>query len=244
MRSQLAFQRLCAWSGLVCVVLFFAAFVLAGFLPPLAPDQTAAETARHYREHTLGVRLGACLMLLSPMFYVPFTAVISTQMRRIPSLHRVVVYVQLAAGSFACLTFLVPAMLFLVTAFRPDRPIEDTQLLSDMSWILLVIAWQPFVPQILAFAIAILTDRRTEPLFPRWLGYLNIWITLMFTPAICLAFFKTGPLAWNGVFGFWIPAVVFILMFAANTAMLLKAIRTEGHEAAVLEPPRHPVATA
>jgi len=226
MRSQRTFQRLCAWSGVICVVMFFAAFVVADFIPPLAPSLSAAQTAAHYREHTLGVRLGAALMMLSPMFYVTYTAIISAQMRRIPGVHRVVSYVQLAAGSFACLTFLVPAMLFEVTAFRPERPVEETQLLSDLSWILLVIAYQPFLPQIFAFAFAILSDRRPAPLFPRWLAYLNIWVALLFTPAICLAFFKTGPLAWNGVFGFWIPAFVFVVMFVANTAMLLRAIDT------------------
>jgi hypothetical protein len=226
MGSNVQFQRVCAWSGVICVVLFFGAFVFADFIPPLSPDLSAVETARHYQEHTLGVRLGAAVMLMSPMFYVTYTAIISAQMRRIPGLHRVVSYVQLAAGSFACLTFLVPAMLFLVTAFRPDRPVEDTQLLSDLSWILLVIAWQPFMPQMIAWSYAILVDRRPAPLFPRWLAYLNLWVALMFTPATCLAFFKTGPLAWNGVFGFWIPATVFVIMFVANTAMLLRAINT------------------
>jgi hypothetical protein len=223
---NLQFQRVCAWSGMVCIVLFVAAFFVADFIPPLSPNLDAVSTARHYQEHTLGVRFGAVLMLLSPMFYVTYTAIISAQLRRIPGLHRVVSYVQLAAGSFACLTFLVPAMLFLVTAFRPERPVEDTALLSDLSWILLVIAWQPFMPQMIAFSYGILTDRRPTPLFPRWLAYLNLWVAMMFTPATCLAFFKTGPLAWNGVFGFWIPGVVFIIMFIANTAMLLRAVRT------------------
>jgi hypothetical protein len=244
MESNVQFQRVCAWSGVICVVLFFGAFVAADFIPPLSPDLDAAETARHYQEHTLGVRFGACLMLLSPMFYVAYTSVVSSQMRRIPGLNRVVTYLQLAAGSFACLTFLVPAMLFLVTAFRAERPVEDTQLLSDLSWLLLVIAWQPFMPQMIAFAYAILTDRRPRPLFPRWLAYLNLWIAFMFTPATCLAFFKTGPLAWNGVFGFWIPAAVFIIMFAANTAMLLRAIASDDRDTDTGSPGRQAVAAA
>jgi hypothetical protein len=30
---QMTFQRVCAWSGIVCVTLFFASFVFAGFIP-------------------------------------------------------------------------------------------------------------------------------------------------------------------------------------------------------------------
>lgn len=42
-----------------------------------------------------------------------------------------------------------------------------------------------------------------------------------------LPFFKTGLLAWNGIFVISIPATVFIIQFVANTAMLLKPIPTE-----------------
>ena len=47
-------------------------------------------------------------MLLSGMFYAAYTAVISAQMRRIPGSIGPSSYTQLAAGAFACLTFLVP----------------------------------------------------------------------------------------------------------------------------------------
>jgi hypothetical protein len=49
------------------------------------------------------------------------------------------------------LTFMVPAILFLVTAYRPDRLASETQLLNDMSWIPLVMAWPPFAAQQLSF---------------------------------------------------------------------------------------------
>jgi hypothetical protein len=83
-----------------------------------------------------------------------------------------------------------------------------------------------------AFAFAILTDTRTTPLFPRWLGYLNIWAAITFTPGVILPFFKSGPFAWNGIFVFWIPAIVFAIQFVANVIHLLKAINSESSETA------------
>jgi hypothetical protein len=224
---HIGFQRVCAWSGPACVTLFFLAFLIAGWIPPMSPDLTAQEVSTYYREHTAAIRIGAVMMFLSAAFYIMWVAVISGQMRRIRSVSPVAVYAQLGAGAFACITFMLPAMLFLVTAFRPDRDPADTQLLNDMSWILLVIAWPPFASQQLTFAYSILADRSDAPVFPRWLAYLNIWVVFGYAPATLLAFFKTGPLAWNGLFGFWIPATVFIAMFASNTAMLLKAITAE-----------------
>jgi hypothetical protein len=125
---------------------------------------------------------------------------------------------------------LVPALLVAVTAFRPDRSPDATLLLNDMSWIMLVMPWTPFMAQYFAFAFAILADPRPQPLFPRWLGYFNIWAELMFTPAIVLPFFKSGPFAWNGLFVFWIPATVFVALFVVNTIWLVKAINSEARE--------------
>ncbi|WP_148042113.1 hypothetical protein [Zhongshania marina] len=231
--NQNSFQRFCAWSAIICPLLFFCAFFMAGFVPPLSPSLTAAEVAQHYQEHSSGIRAGMILMLISGSFYAAFTAVSSAQLRRIPGVHSTVIYTQLVAGAFGCLTFLVPAMLFEVTAFRPDRPIEITHALNDLSWILLVMPWPPFMIQNFAFAFAVFSDKQKSPLFPRWLGYLNIWAPITFTPAVLLPFFKTGPFAWSGLLVIWIPAGIFIVWFAAMCWQLLKAIdRPEANDLA------------
>lgn len=228
---QMTFQRICAVSGIICPLLFFGAFIAAGFIPPLAPSSSVSEIAAHYRQHANGIRLGAGIMLLSGMFYAAYTALMSGQMQRIRGVHQTVVFTQLAAGAFACLTFLVPAMFFAVTAFRPDRTPELTLMLNDMSWIFLVMPWPPFMVQNFAFAFAILCDRAARPILPRWLAYLNIWAPIVFTPGIVLQFFKSGPFAWNGIFVFWIPATVFVIQFAFNAVWLLRAIKAEQAEA-------------
>jgi hypothetical protein len=228
---QMTFQRFCAWCGVICVLLFFAAFAIAGFIPPLAPHSNAAAIAHFYGTHATRIRIGGCVMLLTGMFYAAFTGVISAQMRRIPGIHPSAVYVQMCAGAFACLTFLIPAMLFIVAAFRPDRNPEITQSLNDMAWIMVVMPWPPFMAQNYAFAYAIVTDRSARPRFPRWLGYLNFWCPLIYSPAILLPFFKVGPFDWRGIFVFWIPGTVFTIQFIANTVMLLRAIDDEHTEA-------------
>jgi hypothetical protein len=226
------FQRACAWSGIACITLFTLAFVIAGFIPPLSPSLSPDEVAAHYRDHATGIRIGAVVMLISSMFYAWFTAVMSGQMRRIPGVHPTVVYAQLAAGALACVTFMLPAMLFVVASFRPERAPELTQILNDLSWIVLIMPWPPFMAQNFAFAFAIFSDKREAPLFPRWLAYLNIWAPIIFSPSVLLPFFKSGPFAWSGIFVIWIPFIAFIAQFGANTAMLLKAIRSEAEPAA------------
>ena len=221
------FQRIFVIGGAICVLLFFGAFVAMHFIPPMSPSLSADQVARHYSEHAGGVRVGGVLMMLSSLFYAGMVAVIGAQMRRIPGTPDAAVYGQLVGGAFACLTFFLPALLFLVTAFRPDRDPAITQTLNDMSWIWLVIAWPPFLTQYWSFSYAVLTDRRPTPLFPRWLGWFNMWCVLCFVPASVLPFFKTGPFAWNGLIVFWVPATVFTAWFVANIALLWRAVDTD-----------------
>jgi len=226
-RYQMAFQYACAWSGVACVLLFFLAFFIMGFVPPLSPSMSATEVAAHYRDHQTAVQVGGVVMLVSSMFYASYTAVMSGQMRRIQGVHRTVVYTQLAAGAFASLTFLIPAMLFEVVAYAPERDVELTEMLNQFAWIFLVMPWSPFLVQNWAFAFAILSDRAARPLLPRWLAYLNLWAPIVFAPSVLLPFFRSGPFAWSGLFVIWIPAIVFILQFVANASCVHRAVRQE-----------------
>lgn len=227
-------QRVCAWSGILSVMLFFAAFLLAGFIPPPGPYMTEAEVVAMYQQNTTGIRLGMGLMLLSSGFYLPFSGVIATQMKRIEGDETpLLTYIQLAAGTFAAITYFLPALLFIVTSFRPERAPELTFLMNDLSFIVLIIPLSPFLIQYFAIGVVILRDQRKQPIFPRWLAFFNFWAAISFFTALFLPFFKTGPFAWNGLLVFWIPATLFFIWYILMAAMLLKAINRQEQEAVV-----------
>jgi hypothetical protein len=143
------FQYACAACGVLCSFFFFFTFVACGFLPPPGPYWTAEETVAHYKKHLKGIHTGSALMLISGMFYLPLTACISGQMRRIPNLHYVVSAVQLASGAAGIFTFMMPAMILAAAAYRVDRPIEITQALNELFWITALMPWPTFMAQIL-----------------------------------------------------------------------------------------------
>ena len=223
-------QRLCAWSGIAAVALFFGALLLADFIPPLSPSLTPDEVVAHYREHHLGIIAGMVLMLISGMFYAPLTGVISAQLRRIPNLTPALIYGQLSAGTAGIIFFIVPAILFMVTAYRIDRSPEFVYLMNDLSWIMLVIPWPTFFMQNLIIGIAALSDRGAQPVFPRWFAYFNFWVALGFVPGGLLPFFTKGLFAWSGLFVFWLAGSVFFVWFLVVTALLLKAITRQQQE--------------
>jgi hypothetical protein len=123
--------------------------------------------------------------------------------------------------------------MFMVTAFRPERPPELTVLMNDASWITAVLPWPPAFMENTVIAIAILMDRGAVKVFPRWVAWMNFFVSGAFLPATMLIFVKSGPFAWNGLFGFLIPGTVFTAWFVFMTWALLRAIGQEERTAGV-----------
>jgi len=81
--------------------------------------------------------------------------------------------------------------------------------MSDIGWFVFIMAIVPFIPQALAIGIAVLQDPGPTPVYPRWFGYFNIWVAVLFVPGGLLTFFHTGPFDWRGLFALWIPLTIF-----------------------------------
>jgi hypothetical protein len=73
--------------------------------------------------------------MISGGFYLPFSACISNQIRRIPNVPYMIHQVQLASASAGVWTFMLPGIVLSITTFRPDRPAEITQMLNEFFWI-------------------------------------------------------------------------------------------------------------
>lgn len=225
-------QMLCTWSGPVFVAGFTVGFwFLAHYLPPPSPNVSATDIAALYQQHTGQIRLGMFLMMACSALVAPFVAVISVQMKRMEDGAGVLTYTQLSAGTVGILFLILPALLWTVAAFRPERDPNLILLLNDMGWIFFLMPFGTFVIQNLAIGIAILANSGPQ-IFPRWAGYFNLWVAVLFIPGGLLTFFKTGPFAWDGLFVFWVPLVVFLLWYGAMFVLLRQAIAKSSPTAA------------
>lgn len=218
--SQLA----CAWLAASSIVLLFVGFfAVSGYVPPRPASDSAQAIADFYRQHTDRIRIGLAIMLVAWAGWGPLTAVMSTQMLRIEGDRPVLTILQAVAGTVGWVFLLIPEIVLMIASFRPERSPEATQTLHDLGWFLAFIPLVPFCVQAIAIAVAILGDRRPDPVFPRWAGYFSAWAAVAFSPAILMLFFKTGPFSYQGVFVFWIPMFVFgawilVLAWAAGRA--------------------------
>ena len=177
-----------------------------------------------FGERALLARAGMILGLVGISGWVTLVGVISVQLRRIEGISGLGPYLQLGAGMIGVLTVMLPVMIFAITAFRPERDPALTQMLNDVGWLIIIPAFPTFIGQFLGIAFSTLQDRSTVPVYPRWTGYFNIWIGLLFVPGGVAYFFRTGPFAWSGLLAFWVAASAFFIWLLVMPWLTLKAI--------------------
>ena len=221
-------QVLMAWCGPVFVVCLFGGWgLLGGFIPLIPAHDSAAQVGSAYADHPNLRLLGLTIAVAGAFLTLPFSLVVSLQLRRAERGVPIMAILQLGSGLIVTMVLTVPLVFFMVGAFRPDRSAELTQLMNDLSYILLILPWPPVVGQLVAIAVATLGDRSRTPVFPRWVAFFSLWLAFLVLPATLIVFFKSGPFAWTGLIGFWIPAAAFGAWYLVMTWVLLRAIRTE-----------------
>jgi hypothetical protein len=224
------FHYACISSGLLCSAFFFAAFIAAGFIPPISPAWEPERVKEHYIHHQTGMHIAAILMMCAGMFFIPYVAVISQQMRRIPNIPWILPMMQLAAGAANVFTFCLPPMVLGVAAYRTDRSPEMFEFMNDMFWLFAIMPFQTFMPMSWTLAYAILIDKRKQPLYPKYMAVLNFCAPIMFCWGLAVHIVHSGVFSWNGALGFWVPLGFFGATFSGDTYFLFKAVKLQYSE--------------
>jgi hypothetical protein len=223
--------RMGIWSGPVAFLIFGIGLIgFAHFLPPPAPSLSSQEIAEVYANNTLGIRLGGILIMLAAALFAPFFASITVFMTRMEGRWPIYAWTQAMTATIVVLCFFIGAMLFTITAFRPERPDDLTQIMNDFAWLLFVAPAPPAVIQTFAIGFAIIGDR--SRILPRWTAFFSFWVAVLFVPGAMAILFKTGPFAWNGVLAFWVPAVLVGLWSNVIALQMLGAIKKGRWQAA------------
>jgi hypothetical protein len=226
-------EKTAAWSGIGMLVAFLVMFwFIAGVIPPIDPNDSAAEVAARYTEDSLRIRIGLALMILFAFAWTPFWALLARQVRRVEGYWGVMSLTQVMLGLTFPFGFSLCAIFAVAAGYRPDRNPDVTQALNDVFWFIFVGLVGPLITQVVILAFAVFLDKREKPSFPRWFAYFNIWYAILGVPGCAIYLFKTGPLAWNGIFAFWIPLTVFCIWQIVASVMLSKAVDVEAAERA------------
>jgi hypothetical protein len=220
-RAQLA----AAASGLVAPVIALAAFFGTGVMPPEGAYRSADQISAFYADHRNALMAGLVIGFMTIGLVGPLVTAISLQLRRAEGDTPFGSTLQLVAGTVTWMFLSVPLLILFVAAYRADRNPEITQALHDLGWIVFLIPVAPFLIQNLAIALVIFSDPGARPVYPRWVAYANLFIALSFLPDLVLGYFRTGPLAYQGLFAFWIPTVTYGLWLNIMGVTTWRAIK-------------------
>jgi hypothetical protein len=228
-------QLICAWSVPLFMVLLGIGFGgLCGYIPPNPPGHSAQQIANFYAHHRQLIRTGLVVTMLGGALLAPWVAVLAHQMKRVEGASPVLAQTQMLAGAMVVILIVIPCMLWTTAAYRPDRNPDLILLLSDVGWFFFILALSLPVVQMLAIGICVL-GAPDEKIFPRWLGYANLWFAVLLLPGALCTYFKDGVFAWNGLLGWWLTILVFFAFWGVNSVMLFKAIRQEEAEHKALQ---------
>jgi hypothetical protein len=208
-------QRFACWAGIVgLVVAGTGQFTLLGMLPPLHPDWSAAQVAEYYRTKQNMILAGAICLQIGFTALMFFFMSLAVFIRKIERDNRLWTYTYLGGSVVANVQAVIVFAFFTANAMRLARPDDLVLLTNDIGTLMLMGIVAPAWIQFGIMGFAILGDRNPTPLFPRWVGYVNLFAAAGSLPSAFVGYFMSGPFAWNGLIGFWISAAVFgIWMF-------------------------------
>lgn len=214
-----------AWCGVIYVaVLLLAWWFIAQFFPLHEPSANAEAIYQVYQENLFGIRLGMILIMWCAAIFLPFAATVADYVARVEGgPGPLSTTTKLAGYANAMLTF-YPPLWWLTAAFRPDvRSADLLYMLNDAAWLQFIGGLSLVMPIYVTVAVAILSDKSSNPVFPRWMAFFCLWTFVLLIPDQLLFFFKDGPFAWDGIFAFWVPLTVFAGWFIAMFYFLRKA---------------------
>jgi hypothetical protein len=218
-----------AWCGIAyIVVLFIGWWVIGGFFPLHKPSAGAEEIATIFRDDGIRIRLGMVVVMWGAALFIPFTATMADFVSRFEGrsgpLSRTIT---LAGYANAMLTF-YPPLWWIANTFRAnERSADLIYMFNDVAWLQFLGGLSLVMPMYAVMAVVALADTSDNPVFPRWFGYQSIMTFLLVLPDQMMFFFKTGPFAWNGLLGIWIPLAAFCAWFIAMFILMRRAVLQE-----------------
>jgi hypothetical protein len=227
-------QRAILWWGIGLAVAYAVALIfLLDMVPPPSAEWSAAQVADFYQDRSTQIRWGAVISGWTGAFMMPILAVIAIQMARVETGGaKIWSALSLVSGAMMSLFLALPPIFWGTAAFSAGRSEETTSIMHELGVLTLTTTDQYYIFMwvgVTVIALRPATQLVKHNPFPRWWGYLSLWITVMFEAGAFAFVPKSGPLSWNGLLVFWSPLSLFGVWITIQSWLVFRALR--GQEA-------------
>jgi hypothetical protein len=229
-KAKLNYQLLAAWCGIMYVVLYGVFWYgIAHFYAPASAALNPAQLAGYYLLYRNEILLGSTLTCLIAALHIGWIALLGVKMAKIEGSMPILAISQIMGGALTVFVLTLPLLFWVASAYRADSDPRIIQAFNDVAWFSIDLPWPLTMVQMLAAAIVGLSDKSPTPLFPKWACYLAIEGGIGFVLVSFIPFFKTGTLAWHGLFGFWVPFIPWFIWLLVFSYYMIRDIKRQLH---------------
>lgn len=231
-RAHITNQKIAFWCMIIYLNLFGNGFIMvAGMIPPPDPLMTGEQIKALFIRDKLNIQIGYLMMMSAIPFAYVFAAWLGRVIADIEGKMGVLALTTMLSQFSTFLLLGLSSLWWLVLAFRPETYTAENMLMfHDMVWLSFIVLVPPTLPMYVTMGIAAFQDRSPTPIFPRWYGWMCMWVTVLFLGGMGSEFFFDGPFAWDGIFALYLPFADFTVWVFTTLYFLWKYIKRQEAE--------------
>lgn len=214
----------CATYGLILIFLFH-------MIPPPSASLSNTQVAHWYVIHHTSIRIGAMIAGWTSAWAIPLAVVVGAQIARVERGRKIWSVLAICGGVTMSIFIMFPFMCWGVAAWTTDRAPDVTALMHQLGMLSFITTDQFYIFMWIPVVVISLTRTTVKHSpFPRWFGYYSAWECFMYCAGAVAFLPRNGPFAWNGLFAFWFPLVLFLTWLAMMCFLLLRALTAQRQE--------------
>jgi hypothetical protein len=228
-QSSIASQKLGLWCTWVFAALTVIGWLgIAHFYAPFPADAGVDATKAWFtEEHRMGTIIGCTIFYIAAGLLTPGSIQFGIMLSKIEGRYPLWSITAGVCGIFISLIIFFNACAWIVCAYRVETGADVIQSWYDWSWFAFLLGWIYLAIEMIATAVVELMDTREEPMIPRWFTWLTFAGAASLITAAGPAFFKSGPFAYHGLFGFYLPMVVWGTYLIGTTLFMYRELSRE-----------------
>jgi hypothetical protein len=236
--AKLKHQRFAIWCAPIFTVLTVVGWLgIAHFWAPAPADLTAADTAVWYTQtYRFGNLLGNSLFILASCFLIVWSNQFSLMLAEIEGKLPLWAVTQAACGSIIAVIVILNCSFWISAAYRPGAHPDVVVAFNDAAWMGFLLAWPVLSLEMIAGSLIALNDSRAQPLIPHWFSKTSIAAAIVLITAAGPAFTYSGPFAYHGALGFYLPMFIWICWMNGHAWYMHRALVAQTDTERALNP--------
>lgn len=229
MTSNLRTQKFgiyCTWIFTILTIIGWLG-IAHFYLPARADLGLEATKIWFYEDHRWGVLIGCTLFYIGAGLLVPGSIQFGFMLARAEGERPLWSLTTAVCGIIISLIIFFNCCAWMISAYRAETGADVVQAFSDWAWLAFLLGWFYLALEMFSSSMAELGDQRENPMVPRWFSWMTMAGAITLMTAAGPAFMQSGPFAYHGLLGFYLPMVIWGLYLNGTAWFMYRELQRE-----------------